>query len=516
MGPRKQALGEKITNELNKPKIKDIDIEDVGFNDKVNGSDSESSGGENESESEELEKQHYVKVSKSRLRTNQVNLGPKYSGEQTSRSEIFSDDDVEQKEEEDDDDNKLTSDEDILADVTDSSEDGEVETDNDDDEDNESNSKHLEESVDEENEEKYKREQLSRILTKEKKLTTSRLSTSLKQDALKGYMILQQRGLFDKILDARIKFQKALTCSNSLPIDKQAYEKYKTSSSDSKLEKTRTQLEALIRKVELARAKLLAKDNIGDVNLVSELEHQPFVESHEILEKVLNPYRKKVLMKWSKRVQNASGATALNAGKFRTINQNVYTQLENALQDTDRLVRRTRVNRRQVEPLGYESYKKKKEDEASDDESDDSESDDEKEKYESNIDKSLQENPFIFDDDDFYRVLLNDFVDKKISDKEATSSAAIVTLSRNKVHKNYERMATKGRKMKYTIQEPLRNFEAPKTSSYAWNDDQIDQLFASLLGQKVNISESESENSDEDNLDEETSTLKSSSVKLFG
>lgn len=507
MSIRKQTLGEKITDELNKPKNKDIDIEDVGFNDKVNGLTSESSGEEDGSENEELETQHYVKMSKSRLHTNRVKLGPKYSGEHASRSEIFGSDDEMQ------DSNNSASDDDILADVTDSSEDEQTESVNKEEE----NDDQLEASDNEgDDNEKYKREQLSRILNKEKKLTLSRLSISVKQDALKGYMILQQRGIFDKVLDARIKFQKALICSNGLPVNMDAYTKYRTEYSDSKLEDTKTQLEDLIRKIELARAKLLAKDKMGDAVLADTLENHSLKESHTNLENVLNPYRKKVLMKWSKRVQNASGATALNAGKFRTINQNVYTQLENTLQDTDRLIRRTRVNRRQIQPLGYDLFKKANKKETNDDRSEDSESDDETEKYESNIDKSLQENPFTFDDDDFYRVLLNDFVDKKISDKEATSSAAIVTLSKNKVHKNYERMATKGRKMKYTVQEQLRNFEAPKASSYAWNDDQIDQLFASLLGQKVNISESESENSDDENSDEERTALKDSSVKLFG
>ncbi|VEU21241.1 DEKNAAC102186 [Brettanomyces naardenensis] len=531
MGRKPSTLGEQITEELLKPKNKDVDIEDVGFNDKVGNEDESGSEveGSEEEDDEQLEKNHYVSVSKSKLRSTTVNIGGKYLGEMSTRAEIFGEgegdddegDDDEDDHDEGDDDDDDDDDNDDDDDVGD-----EVETEENDEEDifadvTDSEDESLEdESPGDLADEQYKRSQIGKLLDQEKKQIISRLSTSARSDALKGYSIIQQYKLFDKILDARIKLQKALTNSNELPVNRKSYEEGSSASTGGKLAKVTKSLEELLGKILVARAALYNKDGISRNEVVVESKKRTFddyLEESQRMDSILKTYRKSVLVKWSNKVQSVSGAAALNDGKFKTINQNVYVQLENTMQDMDRLVKRTRMNRRRVIPIGYEE--KGEEDHDDDDDDDDdaenSSSEDEVKKYQSNIDKSLQENAYVFDDDDFYRVLLNDMVDKKITDKQATSSAAIVTLSRSKVHKNYDRMATKGRKIRYTVQEQLRNFEAPKSDQYSWNDDQIDQLFASLLGQKVNMSESDEEGEIKE-ATEDVSALRKSTLKLFG
>ena len=43
----------------------------------------------------------------------------------------------------------------------------------------------------------------------------------------------------------------------------------------------------------------------------------------------------------------------MNANKFKTINQSFEQQVNNNLSDMDRLIKRTKLNRRNVTPIGY-------------------------------------------------------------------------------------------------------------------------------------------------------------------
>lgn len=468
--------GDEITKELITPKNKDVDIED----DDVSGSESE------------VDNEHYVKVGESRLRRGGVNL-KKYKGEVVSRRDLASESE-EEASEEDDIDEETSEEEASEEEVSEEAEEEEVEeakasadessdfladvTDSDDliSDDDQTDASDASDASDDSND-SYKHQQIATLLEDEKKQIVKRLSSSAKADALKGYSILQQQKVFDKIMDARIKLQKALVASNELPLTKTTAEN---------LPQTREALNRLLNKILVARSKL----GQGSIDIKYKSKKRTFDEYAEEsfrLDAAMTAYRQKILSKWSSKVQAASGSRTLNGGKFKMLNQNVATQLENTLQDMDRLVKRTHMNRRNVVPIGYTAP-------------------------EDSVDRSY--NPYIFDDDDFYRVLLNDMVDKKISDKQATTNAAIVTLSNTKLHKNYDRMATKGRKMKFTVQEPLQNFETPKATSYVWNDDQIDELFASLLGNRINLEEDEEQ--DQEEAAPDTEALKESTLKLFG
>lgn len=132
------------------------------------------------------------------------------------------------------------------------------------------------------------------------------------------------------------------------------------------------------------------------------------------------------------------------------------------------------------------------------------------------------ENPYVFDDEDFYRVLLNDLIDKKISNAHNSESAAITitsanSRSNNKLKKNVDTKASKGRKLNYSVQDPIANYEAPISSGYKWSDDQIDEFFAGLMGQRVNFNEDEEEDQHvgEDN-DAESEAVKNDDIQIFG
>lgn len=51
-----------------------------------------------------------------------------------------------------------------------------------------------------------------------------------------------------------------------------------------------------------------------------------------------------------------------------------------------------------------------------------------------------------------------------------------------KVKKVVDTKASKGRKLRYEVHEKLQNFMVPATPRGAWHDEQIDELFSSLMG----------------------------------
>ncbi|KAG7698363.1 hypothetical protein KL929_002658 [Ogataea haglerorum] len=461
MARKTRTVAEEIAKELSKPVFKDVDIE--------NEPDSSSEGSD-----EEVSREHYVQ-NRSRLRG--VELGENYRGKKVSRGDLYDGDEAQSEGSESEE--AESNDSDILADVTDSE--NEEDTHNSDESEASEEGEGDQESENDDSDassvaDSYKRERLSQLLAEEKKQIISRLSATAKSDAIKGYAILSQHRIFDLILDSRIKLQKAIVSANQLPLNTEIYDSL-SKKEKKEVEKVQDKVLELLGKTISVRRRLYAKDKIeAPAASTNKRSLASLYEETNEFDSVLEPFKKNVLVKWSAKVQAASGSSALQSGKFQTINQDAYSQVQSNLQDMERLVKRTKLNRRGVTPLGMEK----------------------------------DQEPILFDDDDFYRVLLNDMVDKKISDK-AASSAAIVTMSSNRIHKNYDRRATKGRKLKYTVQEPLQQFEVPKKSGWAWNDDQIDEFFASLLGRKIDMGEEA-----EENEPEEGEAILKSDLKLFG
>jgi protein AATF/BFR2 len=338
-------------------------------------------------------------------------------------------------------------------------------------------------------------------MASERKNIISRVSASTQTDALKGYAVINQQKFFDSIIDSRIRVQKALTNSNLLPLNNETFEEFKSEKTDAKLQNVEKSVHALLDSILSLRAKLFTKEKVTK----EPLKYKPgkkrsfnaYLEQSAKYDDILNKNRDLVLTKWSHKVQSASGASALNASKFKTINQSAEQQVESNLVDMDRLVKRTRLNRRNIKPIGL-----------SEEEHGDGEDI-------VKVDRSLQEDENVFDDEDFYRVLLNDLVDKKISDSNPVNGLTI-KLTKTKVKKNVDTKASKGRKLKFTVQEQIQNWEAPN-GNFKWSDEQIDEFFAGLFGQKINFNEEEVEGqSDDDNEDEEQGLLKNDDLKIFG
>lgn len=528
----KKSLSDKIL-ELSQPTTSfDIESHDL----KEGHSDDSNRGSDDSGSDDDHAREHYVSTGKSKLRNDGIQVGSKYGGKTSSRSDLYGDSDGEDAEEMSENESR-ESDEGSEIDDDDqqhgSLEDENLEDDIDEDDNgsasddlSEAGSSASEGSEDESDEldrefgRKYDKSKVKELLSREQKHIVGRMSQSVINDALKGYAITHQNKLFDSILNLRMKVQKATTNANLLPVNSSIMKDYATKKSENKIAGAEEACYDLLDTLFGLRKNLMKKDSVASdeelkkVNNSKKRKLSDYMDAASSYDSLLEKYRSSVLTKWSAKIHNTSGSSAITAGKFKSINQSAEQQVRNNLTDMDRLVKKTKLNRRQIMPLGYESILANQA--TNEDDSEESDPDIPKQSNSDNKARTAEIDE-IFDDEDFYRTLLNDLIDKKIQSSNATSGLTIALKSlqlAQKMKKNVDTKASKGRKLRYNIQEPIANFEVPR-GSWKWDDYQIDEFFASLLGHKINMNESESEpesSSDESEIVENGED----SIKLFG
>lgn len=515
----RKSLAEQIA-ELSKPQ-NDFDIESTELADPFEGSDGMSLG---ESDSE-LRNEHYVSMPKSQLRkkNDRLVVDKKYTGQVRDRSALYDSEGEDQKEDEEEEEEEEDMDGEEEVDIDGEEDmDGEEEAQDSDsgaslransesedsDEQSENDDGDSESDVEDAD---IKRARIKAMMAKERGHIVSRLSQAATLDALKGYAIMQQHKLFDAVIDSRLKIQKAVANSNLLPASEEVLESeaLASESTNNYIQTATDKCYDLLDTIFQLRSQLYSNEKI----VTEPVEKTPkkrtldqYLATTSFYDDILNKYRASVLTKWLAKIQNSSGSSAMNASKFKALNQSAEQQVVNNLSDMDRLVKRTRLNRRQVKPLGYKKIEKKE------DESDNDDNGDIPNAVQ-NRSHNMEELSLIFDDEDFYRVLLNDLVDKKIQSNDPTSGLqfALRGAASTKLKKNVDNKASKGRKLRYHVQEPIANFETPR-DSLKWNDDQIDEFFASLLGQKVNMKEDD----DEEESEDDEIVAGQDTIQLFG
>jgi protein AATF/BFR2 len=122
--------------------------------------------------------------------------------------------------------------------------------------------------------------------------------------------------------------------------------------------------------------------------------------------------------------------------------------------------------------------------------------------------------PAIYDDADFYGLMLKELLEQRSADNANGGAAEFVVQApwqvarEAKTKKIVDTKASKGRRLRYTVQEKLQNFMAPEERG-EWGERQRDELFSSLFGQRMALAEQddvESEHED-DGVDAEEAGL---------
>jgi protein AATF/BFR2 len=399
-----------------------------------------------------------------------VPLGPRYDGAQISRDAATGED-----EDEDDPFSKGFDEEESEDDVEDvaevSASEGEEEEISDEDEDmqdgDESPATDMSDEDDDDDDDEQEVEdktELRKMMAEEQKTVAASLSQAAKADAEKGRAVKTQRTTFDSLLNTRIKLQKALIGTNTLtgvisetaPTEdtQDAFLAAETAAFTlwSTLNSLRETLESSRTGHKRKHATYTLDTPTSDL--------WTHMRSQELS---ATSTRVSILEKWNQKARGASAITPKNKlNNSASANQSIVDVLQEQLHG-DRLTKRARTPR-SCAPLQLAA--------------------------------APSEAPStIYDDADFYGLLLQSLLEQRSADSIAASSSISLSLPTGfqmrreaKTKKVIDTKASKGRKMRYTVHEKLQNFTAPEDRGN-WGERAADELFGSLFGARMGLGE---------------------------
>ncbi|GAA5900568.1 hypothetical protein JCM8208_000537 [Rhodotorula glutinis] len=465
----------------------------------------------------------YVDVGPSKLRKRgEAVLDTKYDGKKGSRAALYGDDDGDDDDDDDDDeleDDEMSGDEDLDDEDDDEmgefedleGEGGEGESDDDDDDDDE------ELDEDEEGEDASMAPPASttrrsapapptasanKAKSHDDRAMVKQLKQAASADVEKGRDVKKQLSFCDSLLEARIKLQKAVAAANLLPPPAYGAEALFAEVEDERDEvlkevadlseelfALRETLLATNDKVELAadfgQSRKRKRTGSGSDDAGAYLDET--LKDLGKLETAFDPFLRTTVSKWSDKVLAASGLALAKDKKFKAVNQGALAQIDHALASSagaggagerERLVRRTRVRRGEGTVVGKPAVAAAAG--AVDDGAEVSLLEGDKVKA-----SAKEVDDECFDDSDFYQQLLRDVVESRmldLDDATLTQLRHATSLARGKkVKKNVDTRASKGRKIRYHVHEKVQNFMIPIEAG-TWHEEQVDELFASLLG----------------------------------
>jgi protein AATF/BFR2 len=302
------------------------------------------------------------------------------------------------------------------------------------------------------------------------------VADSIQKDVEKGKAVRQQRKAFDAALNVRIRLQKALVAINSFPgaeDEDMGSEPY---------EAAEAAAVKLLNAIDDFRAGMQPKAGQKrkrelDVSSSS----QDIWNSMQELERPAIARRKAVLDNWSKKVKATQmiNSGAGKGSKLTKVDEPLTMMLENQMQDPERLIKRTRTPR-SCAPVQAA--------------------------------QKVNEDPDIYDDADFYQLLLKELVDQRTTDTSAGGGGAAATVryaaaKEAKTKKHVDTKASKGRKMRFNVHEKLQNFMAPEDRR-GWEQHAIDRFFGTMFGQKMVLNEDEVSDEEMDGVTAEEEGLR--------
>lgn len=224
-----------------------------------------------------------------------------------------------------------------------------------------------------------------------------------------------------------------------------------------------------------------------------------------------HPHLVQTLNKWSSKIQAVAPSVLLptNRNAFSRTTQHVKSApqlIDETLVDHGKVLARTRIYRGKGSRLGIST----------------TDEDGSREKEDADV----------FDDTDFYHQLLRDIIDARGSGTGANDDW-IAVQKEKKAKKKVDTKASKGRKLRsvtwncscslahaipsYEVHEKIQNFMVPVPMQGSWHDEQIDELFASLLGKGFeNAMQDVGETVDESMQEEVNAALLEGGFRVFG
>ncbi|XP_068599749.1 protein AATF [Brachionichthys hirsutus] len=325
------------------------------------------------------------------------------------------------------------------------------------------------------------------------------------EEVEKGEAVRKQLALWDRLLEGRIRLQKALATANQLPQPQSLPEFKRRGGAElaGGLESAHGALGALQRSLLELHEQLLqqnpetrrvALETSSDEDEEEEEEEEAAAQQRGAPKRKLDiaaypdlmakrfaafqPYRNATLQKWHDKTRLTLGKSRKGFGAF---DRSVLTQVEQVLADRERLVRRTRTRRSEYRVLGKKEalvfvaepvlLRGPEEPEP---------------RLEANAHlKDLDQD--IFDDDDFYHQLLRELIERKTSSVDANDQVAMgrqwlaIQKLRSKIKRKVDTKASKGRRVRFHPHSKLVNFMAPVDRSSV-GDEARSELYRGLFG----------------------------------
>ncbi|TEY70106.1 hypothetical protein BOTCAL_0111g00240 [Botryotinia calthae] len=343
-------------------------------------------------------------------------------------------------------------------------------------------------SGDDENDEdeQARRAELRKIMGEEQKTVVATISQAAKADADKGNAVKQQRKAFDSLLNVRIRLQKALVATNSLAA---ADDKDQDDSDENPFQAAE---EAAIKlwntidglRHDLSKAASTSKTGQKRKRGIDSATSSSAIWERMQASEIANiDNRQTVLEKWSSKVR---ATTALPISRKLNPNapqQSITSLLQDTLSSSEHLISRTKVPR-SCAPVQKQM--------------------------------KLTTDPNIYDDADFYQLLLKELLDQRMVDSSSAAAGEAgkpmqwTAVKEAKTRKNVDTKASKGRKMKFTVHEKLQNFMAPEDRN-TWEESARDRFFATLLGRKLDLGEG----GDEEDVSDDEVNNEEAGLMLF-
>ncbi|KAI1478151.1 TRAUB-domain-containing protein [Daldinia eschscholtzii] len=390
------------------------------------------------------------------------------SGEEEINS--FIDDEAEESEDEDEEDGE---DEDEDEEMEDSDEESDEQEEEDDDAKNVSQTNEANRST------------IQEMMNAGQRSVAGTLSITAQKDVAKGKAVRQQRKAFDALLNIRIRLQKSLVAVNSFSTIEELgdqSEPYEAAEAAAlKLWNTIDGFRTSIQSDSSGKTGQKRK-RVADADTSS----QEIWENMEVIEQRAIVRRRAVLEKWSHSARNIRMVDRSSRKFTNTAEKPLTTRLDEELDAPERLIKRTQTPR-SCAPA--------------------------------QVAKKINEDPTIYDDADFYQLLLKELVDQRTGDTSGapggpTATIRFAAVKEAKAKRHVDTKASKGRKMRFNIHDKLQNFMAPEDRR-SWEQSAIDRFFGTLFGQKLVLNEDEDE--DKEASDEEMggAPINDGGIRLF-
>ncbi|CAK5273857.1 unnamed protein product [Mycena citricolor] len=301
---------------------------------------------------------------------------------------------------------------------------------------------------------------------------SSTLQKTRAEDRKKGQAVTQQIAIWDALLDARIRLQKSATCANRLPSSANIKRYEEIPECRSALNKMLDEAFALSDDLFSLQEKLVSANEVvslparkrrkldleGTLDEYSTLLNDAAAHAANI-EHAIHPHTVQTLSKWSSKIQAvapaalmASSRTAFSSRNSQNLKSAVQL-IDETLLDHRKLVARTQARRNNTLRIGEVA----------------------------GLDGEEDVDIECFDDNDFYQQLLKDIIDSRGSGDSGADHWQVVQ-KQKKAKKTVDTKASKGRKLRYEAHEKLQHFMVPVPVPGMWHDEQIDELFSSLMG----------------------------------